>query len=81
VAKPKENIDIYRFDQETIRNIASNLVNALDYLHNDLGIVHRDIKPENIIIGPNGNAILSDFGKAKVFKRGEDLTSTMEGTY
>ena len=41
---------------------------ALDYLHNlPKPIIHRDIKPENIIITPNGEAMLVDFGISKVY--------------
>lgn len=42
-----------------VRQIGS----ALDYAHQQ-GIIHRDIKPSNILIGQQGQAVLSDFGLA-----------------
>ncbi len=41
------------------------LVSALDYCHSH-GIVHRDVKLNNVLIDPDGNAILSDFGVARI---------------
>ena len=36
---------------------------ALQYIH-DKNLIHRDIKPENMLLGPNNNIFLSDFGIA-----------------
>lgn len=48
---------------------------ALAYLHRqDPPIIHRDIKPHNIIITPEGQAILVDFGLSKFFD--EQLKTT-----
>src|SRR5713226_6912347 len=42
-----------------VRQVAS----ALQYAHNQ-HLVHRDIKPENMLLGSNGEVLLSDFGLA-----------------
>ena len=54
-----------RFPMEEITRIMGELLGALDYSHN-FGVVHRDIKPANIIIRPNGQVKVADFGIARI---------------
>ncbi len=49
-------------EKKVARHYISQIENTLVVLHEDYQIVHRDIKPENIMIRPNGQAILIDFG-------------------
>lgn len=51
-----------------VRDIALQLTEALAVLHKQK-IIHRDIKPANIILRENGQAVLIDFGAARVLTR------------
>jgi serine/threonine protein kinase len=58
--------------QEAAR-IVGQICEALDYAH-EMGVIHRDIKPANILLDGKHNAILTDFGIAKVIANTLDLT-------
>ncbi|HEX5364732.1 MAG TPA: serine/threonine-protein kinase, partial [Gallionella sp.] len=47
----------------TVISIVEQIAQALRYIAGQ-GVVHRDVKPENIILMPNGQAKLTDFGCA-----------------
>lgn len=58
--------DNHRFPVDEVLKWADQLLDALDYLHNQgLPVIHRDIKPQNLKINPKGDMILLDFGLAK----------------
>ncbi len=61
--------------EEQVEKWLQQICDALIYLHNqNPPIIHRDIKPQNIIIDQHENAILVDFGLAKVYKAGQQTT-------
>src|SRR5581483_1594399 len=49
----------------TIVRYVNQMADALFYAHNQK-VVHRDVKPENMLIGRQGELLLSDFGIALV---------------
>lgn len=60
---------------EAVR-IVEQLASALGYAHSH-GILHRDVKPENILLSADGQAILADFGIAKMLEPSDaKLTAT-----
>ena len=52
-------------DEAQIAMWYDDLREGLAYIHAK-GVIHRDLKLENVLIGPDGHAVLTDFGISKI---------------
>ena len=61
------------FNAEKVIELGTQIAATLDYAHQE-GVIHRDIKPSNIIINPDGQIKITDFGIAHI----EDSSATLQ---
>ena len=53
-------------DEDRIGMWYDDMRDGLSYIHAN-GVIHRDLKLQNVLIGPDGHAVLTDFGISKIF--------------
>ncbi len=66
-------------NQRKVAEIGSQVCQALAVAHG-LDIIHRDIKPQNIMVQPDGNVKVMDFGIARAKNSVKTQTSSVLGT-
>ncbi|MFY9395390.1 MAG: serine/threonine-protein kinase [Saccharofermentanales bacterium] len=67
--------------QEYVIEWGKQLCDVLSYLHSqDPPIIYRDMKPSNVMLKPDGNLALIDFGTAREFKEKKIEDTTCLGT-
>lgn len=67
--------------QEDVIEWAKQLCDVLCYLHGQTPpIIYRDMKPSNIMLKPDGDVMLIDFGTAREFKESNLADTTCLGT-
>lgn len=59
-------------------SIVIGICEAIQFAH-ERGVLHRDLKPGNIMIRPNGEAVVMDFGMAKMDTPEDELSLSMSG--
>ncbi len=69
-------------DEMRLKQLLAQLLDALEVLHRAQAL-HRDIAPDNILILPDGNAVLLDFGAARrvITDRTQALTAILKPGY
>src|SRR5262249_46032852 len=68
LARPDPDRTFFR----SVARIGLQVAEALEYA-NRQGVLHRDVKPSNLLLDPQGNVWVADFGLAKAADT-EDLT-------
>ncbi|CAL0305279.1 unnamed protein product [Lupinus luteus] len=68
------------FGEPVIQNYTRQIVSGLSYLHGR-NTVHRDIKGANILVDPNGEIKLADFGMAKHINSSASMLSFKGSPY
>lgn len=67
--------------EETVTAWAKQLCDALSYLHSQKPpIIYRDMKPANVMLKPEGNIKIIDFGIAREYKEQQQSDTTILGT-
>ena len=66
-------------NQRKVAEIGAQVCQALSVAHG-LDIIHRDIKPQNIMVQPDGNVKVMDFGIARAKNSVMTQTSSVLGT-
>ena len=69
-------------DEARLKQLLAQLLDALEVLHR-VNALHRDIAPDNILILPDGNPLLLDFGAARrvITDRTQELTAILKPGY
>ncbi|GAA5805504.1 hypothetical protein HPULCUR_011021 [Helicostylum pulchrum] len=52
----------YNVEEKVCNYITIEVLKGLSYLNTEFGYFHGDIKPENVLVGPNGEIKVADFG-------------------
>lgn len=67
--------------QDRVVDWAKQICDVLGYLHSRKPpIVYRDMKPSNVMLKPDGNITVFDFGTAREYKSGNSEDTTCLGT-
>ena len=64
-------------DEGEIGRWYDDIREGLAYIHGK-GVVHRDLKLQNILIGPDGHAVITDFGISRIFAPNDGVDAIVD---
>lgn len=65
---------------DVVRSLLHQIGSGLSFAHRK-GVIHRDIKPANVLLTADGDAVVTDFGIAKVLSNpSQTMTGSVVGT-
>lgn len=79
---PRSDEETHKLSLTQLLDIATDVADALDYLHNSScpTVIHCDLKPSNILLGSDWTAFVADFGLAKLISESMDQPNLNIGT-
>ncbi len=79
---PGEHLDAYAATHTLTRRqrleLMARVVQAVYHAH-QRGVIHRDLKPSNILVRPDGQPVVLDFGLARAAEEQADPPVTLDG--
>ncbi|GAB5559228.1 MAG: hypothetical protein SynsKO_08750 [Synoicihabitans sp.] len=69
-----EHLTRIRSDLRQVARIVAAVADAIQHAH-DRNILHRDLKPSNILLNPDDEPLVADFGLGRNLKQNSKLTS------
>ncbi|KAF3444770.1 hypothetical protein FNV43_RR14463 [Rhamnella rubrinervis] len=77
------DVEAVELDWNKRVNIVEGIARALCYMHHDCSppIVHRDVTSNNILLGSEMEAVVSDFGTARLLDPDSSNQTLLAGTY
>lgn len=68
------------FPEREAALVVQKLAQTLQRVH-DRDVIHRDLKPANVILTPEGEPVILDFGLARLLASPEDLRLSRDGVF
>nr|AWA44929.1 hypothetical protein SS48H02_000005 [Saccharum spontaneum] len=76
------NVQLHKLNLIQLLNIAVDVANAIDYLHNNSrpSVIHCDLKPNNILLDSDWTAYVADFRLSKLIGESMNISRSYTGS-
>ena len=72
------HVEQHGLGQRHVLELMRSVCEAVQHAH-QRGVIHRDLKPSNILVSPDGQPHVVDFGLAKAYREGDDANVSVDG--